>query len=107
VGERKDPLDACTGFDWDAGNARKNWEKHQVSPEEAEDVFFNDPLVVWDGVRRSIQEDRHYALGETRGGRRLFIVFTIRAALVRVISARDMSRREREAYASHQEENGT
>ena len=42
----KNPLDACTGFEWDEANAHKNWERHRVTPEEAEDVFFNEPLVV-------------------------------------------------------------
>jgi hypothetical protein len=46
VAEREDPLDACSGFEWDEANAHKNWERHRVRPEEAEDVFFNEPLVV-------------------------------------------------------------
>jgi hypothetical protein len=39
VRERKDPLEACTGFDWDEANTHKNWEGHRVAPEEAEEVF--------------------------------------------------------------------
>jgi uncharacterized DUF497 family protein len=105
VAERKDPLSACTGFDWDAANAHKNWETHRVTPEEAEDVFFNEPLVVRGDVRHSKQEKR-YALGQTGGGRYLFVAFTIRDSLLRVISVRDMNRREREAYANHEKEGG-
>jgi len=104
VAERKDPLDACTGFEWDEGNAHKNWERHQVTPEEAEDVFFNEPLAVRSDVRPSRQERRYYALGQTGGGRYLFVAFTIRRSLLRVISVRDMNRKERDAYAKHEDE---
>ena len=89
---RKDPLDNCIGFDWDDGNASKNWERHHVSPEEAEDVFFNEPLIVRSDVRHSREEKRHYALGQTSGRRLLFVAFTIRKTLIRVISVRDMTR---------------
>ena len=104
MAERKDPLDSCTGFDWDDENAHKNWERHRVTPEEAEDVFFNEPLVVRSDVRHSKREKRHYALGQTGGGRLLFVAFTIRRSLLRVISARDMNERERDVYAGHEKE---
>ncbi len=103
VAERKDPLDDCTGFDWDQDNAEKNWERHRVSQEEAEDIFFNEPLVVRGDVRHSQQEKRYFALGRTSRGRSLFVAFTIRGTLIRVISVRDMNRREREPYGRHEE----
>ncbi len=106
VAERKDPLHGCTGFEWDEANARKNWERHRVTPEEAQDVFFNDPLVVRGDVRHSKQEKRYYALGQTGGGRRLFVAFTTRGNLLRVISVRDMNQREMEAYASLEKKTG-
>ena len=106
MAERKDRLDACTGFEWDEENAHKNWLRHQVTPEEAEDVFFNEPLVIRSDVRHSKQEKRYYALGQTSGGRCLFVAFTIRHSLLRVISVRDMNQREREAYAKREEEAG-
>jgi uncharacterized DUF497 family protein len=106
VAERRDPLDACTGFEWDEGNANKNWERHQVTPEEAEDVFFNEPLVVRSDLRHSRQEKRYYALGQTSAGRYLFVSFTIRRSLLRVISVRDMNRKERDAYANHEAQTG-
>jgi uncharacterized DUF497 family protein len=87
-------------------NAHKNWERHRVSSEEAEDVFFNEPLVVRGDIRHSRREKRYYALGQTGGGRYLFVAFTIRRSLVRVISVRDMNRRERDAYAKHENEAG-
>jgi uncharacterized protein len=106
VAERQDPLDACTGFEWDEGNAHKNWERHQVTSEEAEDVFFNEPLVIRSDVRHSKQERRHYALGQTSAGRYLFVAFTVRRSLLRVISVRDMNRKERDAYGKHEEQTG-
>ena len=103
--KRVDPLENCTGFDWDDANTHKNWERHQVTPEEAEDIFFHEPLVVRSDAGHSITEKRHYALGQTGVGRRLFIVFTVRRTLIRVISARDMNRNETEAYEKYEEEN--
>lgn len=92
-------LEKCTGFEWDEHNANKIWTKHQVSPVECEHVFFNSPLLVSD-TKRSYGEPRFYALGETEAGRLLFVVFTLRRDLIRVISARDMSRKERRVYFS-------
>lgn len=90
------------GFQWDEGNSEKNWKKHQVSNAECEQPFFHQPLVVAADLKHSDEEPRFYALGRTDLGRRLFIVFTLREDLVRVISARDMSRRERKEYARHE-----
>ena len=86
------------GFDWSGGNAEKNWTLHAVSPSESEQAFFNRPLLVADDERRSAQEKRWYVLGQTDEGRELFIAFTRRKKLVRVISSQDMSRKERRAY---------
>jgi uncharacterized DUF497 family protein len=78
---------------------------HRSSPkrrpftQEAEDIFFNEPPIVRGDIRHSKQEKRYYALGQTGGGRYLFAVFTIRGSLLRVISVRDMNRKERDAYA--------
>jgi uncharacterized DUF497 family protein len=93
-----DDLAQLEGFDWDEGNLRKNWERHHVSPWECEQAFFNRPFVVADDEPHSAQEARYYALGQTDAGRLLFLVFTVRASRVRIISARDMSRKERNRY---------
>jgi len=90
----------CTGFDWDRNNVEKIWARHKVSPFECEQVFFNEPLVVHDDVRHSQDEIRYYILGQTDKKRLLFVVFTVRKNLIRVISARDMSKKERQAYGS-------
>jgi uncharacterized protein len=86
------------GFDWDHGNISKNWEKHKVTPVQCEELFFNMPLVVQTGEQHSVSEKRYFALGKTDAERRLFIVFAIRGRKIRVISARDMSRKERKIY---------
>ncbi len=95
-------LAEAQGFQWDEGNGKKSWEKHQVTQAECEQPFFNQPLIVAADAKHSEDEPRFYALGTTDLGRRLFIVFTLRDDLVRVISARDMSRRERKEYARHE-----
>ena len=97
-----DELAQCTGFQWDVGNADKNWELHQVSQGECEQMFFNRPLLVAPDLGHPERELRHAALGQTNAGRRLAAVFTVRGTLVRVISARDMSRRERRIYEQGQ-----
>jgi len=91
-------LDRCSGFEWDDGNSAKNWVTHGVTCGETEEVFFNVPLVLAPDLEHSRIEDRYYGLGVSNGGRPLFVVYTIRGALVRVVSARDMSRRERRIY---------
>ena len=88
------------GFDWDAGSERKSADKHRVKQVEAEQAFFNHPLLVLEDERHSETERRFHALGRTEAGRRLHITFTLRleSSLIRVISARDMSVRERTLY---------
>ena len=88
-----------TGFDWDEGNARKN-EKHGASKSEVERVFLNQPLLLAEDAKHSQCEPRSHALGRTDQDRRLHITFTERAngTLIRPISARTMSRKERAVY---------
>jgi uncharacterized DUF497 family protein len=89
------------GFEWDDGNARKSDDRHGVSQAEAEQVFFNQPLLIVADPRHSVHEPRFHALGQTEHGRPLHVTFTLRSAAtrIRVISARDMSRKERARYA--------
>jgi len=85
-------------FEWDEGNRDKNWERHRVEIKECEEAFFNEPLRLLYDVVHSQKEDRFTALGRTNKGRKLFITFTVRGGRIRVISARDMSRKERRLY---------
>jgi len=98
----KDPLAECTGFDWDDANVTKNGEPHRVTPEEAEDIFFHDPFVLRFDPNHSKLEKRYWALGHTAWGRRLFVAFIVRRNLIRIISARDMSRQELVEYQNHE-----
>ena len=93
-------LKLITGFEWDEGNARKNAEKHDVSQAEAEQLFFNEPLLIVSDVMHSAFEIRLHALGKTDEARKLHATFTLRkqGTKIRVISARNMSRKEREYY---------
>ena len=93
-------------FDWDLGNISKNWKKHRVSVAECEDVFFNDPLIYVDQVH-SQKESRYFAFGTTDQTRLLFIVFTIRKNKIRIISARDMHKKERKYYYEEIKKNPT
>jgi hypothetical protein len=93
-------LGRIAGFDWDDGNSRKSDVKHGVTQAEAEQVFSDERIVVADDINHSGAEARYHALGETFVGRGLHVTFTLRQAgtLIRVISARDMNRKERARY---------
>jgi hypothetical protein len=88
------------GFDWDFGNAEKIINKHNVLPSEAEQMFFNEPLLLMDDIKHSQKETRYHALGVTDDLRLLHVTFTLRSegTLIRVISARNMHRKERKVY---------
>ena len=96
MGDLSDFFHDIEGFQWDQGNSSKNWTRHRVSQTEAEQVFLNRPLVVAGAPFKA--EARQFAFGHTNAGRLLTVVFTIRGSLLRVISVRPMSRRERRGY---------
>ncbi len=102
INDWRQTLSSCEGFDWDKGNLSKSWLKHRVNSFESEEVFFNRPLVITEDVQHSQKEERFFALGKTEQGRLLFIVFTIRRSLLRIISSRDMNLKEREVYQSYE-----
>jgi hypothetical protein len=95
----KSAIENCEGFDWDDGNSNKNWHLHNVSDGECEDVFFNLPLIIAFDKKHSQREDRFFALGRTDTNRWLFIAFILKNNLIRVISAREMTKSERRKYA--------
>jgi len=88
------------GFDWDSGNERKSFDKHGISMGEAEQVFFNQPILLLEDVTHSVSEQRFHALGVSDQKRTIHITFTLRfeGRKIRVISARDMHRKERSIY---------
>jgi uncharacterized DUF497 family protein len=89
-------------FDWDEGNLSKNFKKHGVSIQEAEQIFSNKPLLVFNALH-SPSEERYKALGRSNENRKLLAIFTVRNSKLRVISIRDMSRKERREYENVKE----
>ena len=101
----KDVFGSFVGFQWDRGNTNKNLVKHNVQGWECEQVFFNKPLLVLEDPGHSATEKRWAAFGKTDSGRLLVVIFTKRANLIRVISARDMNNKERKFYEENETEN--
>lgn len=97
-------IDKALSFQWDEGNSDKNWIKHGITQAECEQAFFNLPFLVFDDSvfddsRHSQNEERYYALGRTDAGKGLFLVFTYRdQSLIRIISARKMTKAEKNYY---------
>lgn len=92
-------LPAPLSFDWDQGNVDKNWKKHRVHYKEAEEIFLNKNLKIYKNIKHSQEEKRLSALGVTNRRKFLYISFTIRGDKIRIISARDQSKKERKLYA--------
>lgn len=94
---------SAIAFEWDDGNARKSTDKHGVSQAEAEQIFFNEPLIVVTDDKHSDVEQRFHALGRTDAGRSLHVTFALKRedTLIRVILARPMSRKERARYGEN------
>ena len=90
-------LSRIEGFDWGRANVQKSWQRHQVAFYECEEVFFSEPVIV-PNPAHSVVEQRYFAFGRTTRGRLLTVVFTMRENRIRVVSARDMSRKERKGY---------
>lgn len=86
-------------FDWDDGNIDKNWQKHSVSPKECQEIFEHLPIIVLDDEKHSQKEQRFLAYGQTEKCRLLCVIYTLRNEKIRVISARDMSKKEKMGYA--------
>ena len=100
-----DSSSKIVGFEWDGGNKTKNWLKHKILWQECEDIFFNKPLLIYPDIEHSDKEERYHALGHANNGKFLFISFTIRRDRIRVISAREMNRKERKIYHEQKEKN--
>lgn len=85
-------------FIWDKGNFDKNWLKHKVTNRESEEIFFDSNKKIAEDRFHSGKEERFIVLGKTKVKRLLFIVFTLRSKKVRIISAKDMNKKERSLY---------
>lgn len=91
-------ISTLEGFESAGGNTAKNVLGHGVPQAETEEIFFHAPLLFVDGPMHSDAESRFVAYGATAAGRLLTAVFTVCGNRIRIISVRDMSRKERRAY---------
>lgn len=85
-------------FEWNKGNINKNLKKHNAADKEAEEVFSNKFLKIFQDIKHSQKEHRFVAYGITNASRKLTVVFTLRGQKIRVISARDQNKKERRVY---------
>lgn len=90
----KEPLE----FEWDKGNQDKNFLSHKVTDEECEEIFFDFKKRILKDILHSIRENRFILIGQTKNQRVLFVIFTLRKDKIRVISARDLNKKERKLY---------
>jgi uncharacterized protein len=86
------------GFEWDNGNKGKNFLKHKVKDEECEEVFFDYKKKILIDKIHSGKEERYLLIGKTKKQKLIFLVFTIRKNKIRVISARDLNKKEYKLY---------
>lgn len=85
-------------FEWDEGNIDKSYLKHGITPNEAEEIFLDEELVVLDDVKHSQDEERFIAIGKTFTSKVLFVVFMMKKEKIRIISARTANKKERRHY---------
>jgi len=90
-------LEKVTGFEWDTGNKGKNL-KHKVADEECEEVFFDPRKVIQKDKLHSQKEERFILIGKTNQEKLLYVSFTIRKDKIRIISARDLNKKEYKLY---------
>lgn len=91
-------LSRINGFEWDEGNTDKSFKKHGITPKESEEVFLDEDLKVETDLKHQQREIRDIAIGKTFGGEILFVVFTTRNRMIRIISARIANKKERRVY---------
>jgi len=93
------PFKAIKEFQWDEGNKGKNFSKHQVTDTECEEIFFDTNKRLLVDSQHSKYESRYILIGQTyTSDKVLFVVFTVRATCIRVISARPLNKKERKLY---------
>ena len=98
-------LSKITGFEWDKGNIDKNYQKHSITPNEAEQVFTDEGAQVEKDIKHQEKEERYIAIGKDAQNKILFVVFTLRKHKIRVISARVANQKERRLYEEQVKKN--
>ena len=85
-------------FEWDDDKAKSNRKKHGVSFEEAASVFADPLAAIFDDKAHSVDEQREIIVGQSASIRLLLVSFTEREGAIRIISAREATKRERKDY---------
>lgn len=85
-------------FEWDEGNINKSYQKHGITPNEAEEVFLDQDILISESIKYAETEKRFEAIGRITKGDILFLAFTIRGNKIRIISARKANIKERIKY---------
>ena len=91
-------LNKILGFEWDKWNIYKNYKKHDITPNETEEVFLDEKVKIKKDIKHQEQEERFIAIGKTTQHKMLFIVFTIRKDKIRIISGRMANKKEKGVY---------
>ncbi|OGG12689.1 hypothetical protein A3D77_04195 [Candidatus Gottesmanbacteria bacterium RIFCSPHIGHO2_02_FULL_39_11] len=92
-----DTLSGVVEFDWNEANIT-HITNHNVTPEEAEEIFSDKNNVLIEDIKHSQLERRLLIIGKTQKGRILYQIFTRRGNKIRVISSRDINRKEIKLY---------
>jgi uncharacterized DUF497 family protein len=85
-------------FDWDNKKDESNFLKHGIGFVDAVTVFADPYLLFTEDSKHSQQEEREWAIGEMENGSIIVVVFTIRNGVIRIISARKATKKERKQY---------
>ncbi len=91
-------LSKIIGFEWDHGNFDKSYERHGITPNEAEEVFADKNKLLLEDIKHSKLEERISTIGKTAQGSILFVSFIVRENKIRIISARTANKKERRLY---------
>jgi uncharacterized protein len=91
-------LKKIIGFEWGQGNIDKSYQKHGITPNEAEEVFLDEDILLLKDIKHSQREERFKAIGKIAKGDILFLAFTVRKNNIRIISARTANKKERRMY---------
>ena len=91
-------LSKFKGFEWDKGNIDKSYQKHGITPNEAEEAFVDKDILLLEDIKQSQKELRFEAIGRIIKGDILFLAFTARGDKIRIISVRKANKKERRRY---------
>ncbi|MBU1031652.1 BrnT family toxin [Patescibacteria group bacterium] len=91
-------LDEFKSFEWDKGNVNKSYQKHGITPNEAEEAFLDEKAIILKDAGHSQKEERYILVGKTAEEKLLFVVFALRSKKIRIISARKANRKEKNNY---------